>query len=304
MSSPVVIVGSLNADLFVEVDALPQPGETVRGSDLTVRPGGKGANQAAAAALLGASVTMIGAVGADDHGQLLIASLARAGASTEAIRTVGGAATGTAVITVDAAGENTIVISPGANGALSAADARDGIHDDVGVVGLCLEIATDTVAAAVARAREVGARVVLNLSPYRAVEPAVLTAVDVLLVNELELAQLVGPFGDLAEVPGRLADAGVGVGVGRAVVVTLGGEGAAIVDATDETVVRVASPQVEVVDTTGCGDAFTGGLISRLAAGANLVEAVQTAVRAGAFAATGRGAQPSYPTAEQLAAWR
>lgn len=302
MSSPVVIVGSLNADLFVEVDALPQPGETVRGSDLTVRPGGKGANQAAAAALLGASVTMIGAVGADDHGQLLIASLARAGASTEAIRTVGGAATGTAVITVDAAGENTIVISPGANGALSAADARDGIHDDVGVVGLCLEIATETVAAAVTRAQEVGARVVLNLSPYRAVEPAVLTAVDVLLVNELELAQLVGPFGDLAEVPGRLADAGVGVG--RAVVVTLGGEGAAIVHATDETVVRVASPQVEVVDTTGCGDAFTGGLISRLAAGANLVEAVQTAVRAGAFAATGRGAQPSYPTAEQLAAWR
>ena len=296
MSAPVVIVGSLNADLFVEVAALPRPGETVRGSDLTVRPGGKGANQAAAAGLLGADVTMIGAVGADDHGRLLLAAAASAGVRTARIRSLD-VATGTAMITVDGAGENTIIISPGANARLSADDARDGIDDRTAVVGLCLEIEAETVAAAVARARQVGATVILNLSPYRPVEPEVLAGVDVLLVNEIELEQLVGAFDELAEALGRLADAGVG-----RTVVTLGDAGAAILDATTGTS-RVASPKVEVVDTTGCGDAFAGALISGLAAGDDLAEAVATAVRVGAYAATGKGAQPSYPTSQQLAAW-
>ena len=176
MSAPVVIVGSLNADLFVEVAALPRPGETVRGSDLTVRPGGKGANQAAAAGLLGADVTMIGAVGADDHGRLLLSAAESAGVRTARIRSVD-VATGTAMITVDGAGENTIIISPGANARLSVDDARAGIDDRTAVVGLCLEIEAETVAAAVARAREVGATVVLNLSPYRRVDPEVLAGV-------------------------------------------------------------------------------------------------------------------------------
>jgi len=297
MSAPVVIVGSLNADLFVEVAALPRPGETVRGSDLTVRPGGKGANQAAAAGLLGADVTMIGAVGADDHGRLLLASAESAGVRTARIRSLD-VATGTAVITVDGAGENTIIISAGANARLSADDARAGIDHRTGVVGLCLEIEAETVAAAVARAREVGATVVLNLSPYRRVEPEVLAGVDVLLVNEIELEQLVGGFDELTEALGRLAE----VGVGRTVV-TLGDAGAAILDAAAGTSLRVASPRVEVVDTTGCGDAFAGALISRLAAGDELADAVATAVRVGAYAATGKGAQPSYPTAQKLAAW-
>ena len=297
MSAPVVIVGSLNADLFVEVAALPRPGETVRGSDLTVRPGGKGANQAAAAGLLGADVTMIGAVGADDHGRLLLASAELAGVRTARIRSLD-VATGTAVITVDGAGENTIIISAGANARLSADDARAGIDHRTGVVGLCLEIEAETVAAAVARAREVGATVVLNLSPYRRVEPEVLAGVDVLLVNEIELEQLVGGFDELTEALGRLAE----VGVGRTVV-TLGDAGAAILDAAAGTSLRVASPRVEVVDTTGCGDAFAGALISRLAAGDELADAVGTAVRVGAYAATGKGAQPSYPTAQKLAAW-
>ena len=292
-----VIVGSLNADLFVEVAALPRPGETVRGSDLTVRPGGKGANQAAAAGLLGADVTLVGAVGTDDHGRLLISSAESAGVRTARIRTLD-VATGTAMITVDGAGENTIIISPGANARLSADAARAGIDDGTAVVGLCLEVPAETVAAAVARAREVGATVVLNLSPYRGVEPEVLAGVDVLLVNEIELEQLVGAFDELTEALGRLAD----VGVGRTVV-TLGGAGAAILDAATRTSRRVASPRVEVVDTTGCGDAFAGALIASLAAGDELPEAVATAVRVGAYAATGKGAQPSYPTARQLAAW-
>ena len=295
----VVIVGSLNADLFVEVASLPAPGETVRGSDLVVRPGGKGANQAAAAALLGADVIMVGAVGDDDHGRLLTAAAVRAGVRTDRISRPPGSATGTAVITVDAAGENTIVISAGANDRLSADDARLGIADGTGVVGLCLEIASATVAAAVARAREVGATVVLNLSPYRPVEPEVLAGVDVLLVNEIELEQLVGPFDDLAGALDRLA----GLGVGRTVV-TLGDAGAAILDPDTRTSRRVPSPSVEVVDTTGCGDAFAGALIARLAGGMDLVAAVETAVRVGAYAATGKGAQPSYPTVEQLRGWR
>jgi ribokinase len=155
-----------------------------------------------------------------------------------------------------------------------------------------------TVAAAVDRAHRVGATVVLNLSPYRTVEPEVLAGVDVLLVNEIELAQLVGPFEELDDALPRLA----GLGLDRTVV-TLGAAGAAILDAGTRTVRRVASPRIEVVDTTGCGDAFTGGLMSRLVGGADLVDAVRTAVRVGAYAATGRGAQPSYPTAEQLATW-
>ena len=297
MSAPVVIVGSLNADLFVEVAALPRPGETVRGSDLTVRPGGKGANQAAAAGLLGADVTMIGAVGADDHGRLLLSAAASAGVRTEVIRTVD-VATGTAMITVDGQGENTIIVSAGANALLSGDDARAGIQDQTVVVGLCLEIGAETVSASVARAKEVGATVVLNLSPFRRVEPGVLAGVDVLLVNEVELEQLVGTFDELVEALSRLAEAGVG----RAVV-TLGDAGAAILDAAAGTSRRVASPKVEVVDTTGCGDAFAGALISRLAAGDEVTDAVATAVRVGAYAATGKGAQPSYPTARQLADW-
>lgn len=297
MSAPVVVVGSLNADLFVEVAALPRPGETVRGSDLTVRPGGKGANQAAAAGLLGADVTMIGAVGADDHGRLLLSAAASAGVRTERISSLE-VATGTAMITVDSTGENTIIISPGANARLSADDARAGIDDRTAVVGLCLEIEAATVAAAVARAREVGASVVLNLSPYRRVDPVVLAGVDVLLVNEIELEQLVGSVDELDEALGRLADAGVG-----RTVVTLGDAGAAILDAATGTSRRVASPKVKVVDTTGCGDAFAGALIASLAAGDELSAAVETAVRVGAFAATGKGAQPSYPTSQQLADW-
>ena len=298
MTASVVIVGSLNADLFVEVASLPAPGETVRGSDLTVRPGGKGANQAAAAALLGADVRLVGAVGADDHGRLLVAAAERAGGGTGLIRRLDDAVTGTAMITVDAGGENTIVISPGANARLSAEDAHAGIAAGTEVVGLCLEIAAETVAAAVARAGEVGAAVVLNLSPYRIVPPAVLAAVDVLLVNEVELEQLVGGFTDPSDVLARLP----GLGIRRAVV-TMGGAGAAILDAAAHTSRRVASPAVEVVDTTGCGDAFAGGLIAGLADGEDLVAAVETAVRVGAYAATGRGAQPSYPTARQLADW-
>jgi ribokinase len=299
MGAQVVIVGSLNADLFVEVAALPQPGETVRGSNLTVRPGGKGANQAAAAALLGADVALVGAVGADDHGRLLISSAISAGVGVDRIRPVPDTPTGTAMITVDATGENTIVISPGANARLSAADAQEGIADDTALVGLCLEIPAETVAAAVRRARDIGATVVLNLSPYRSVEPEVLAGIDVLVVNEIELEQLVGAFDELPEVLSRLAELGL-----SQTVVTLGGAGAELLDAAAMTSRRIPSPRVEVVDTTGCGDAFTGGLIDRLAAGADLAAAVETAVRVGAYAATSQGAQPSYPTAEQLDSWR
>jgi ribokinase len=240
---------------------------------------------------------MVGAVGGDDHGRLLLSAAGSAGVRTERIRSLD-VATGTAMITVDGTGENTIIISPGANARLSADDARAGIDAGTAVVGLCLEIEAATVAAAVVRAREVGATVVLNLSPYRRVDPQVLAGVDVLLVNEIELEQLVGSVGELDDALGRLADAGVG-----RTVVTLGDAGAAILDAATRTSRRVASPRVAVVDTTGCGDAFAGALISRLAAGDELTAAVETAVRVGAYAATGKGAQPSYPTAQQLATW-
>jgi ribokinase len=289
MSSAVLVVGSANADLVVPVDRRPGGGETVLGGDTTLSAGGKGANTAVAAGRLGADVALLGAVGDDPYGRLLRDSLAGAGVATTHVRTVG-RPTGIAYITVTPDGENSILVSPGANSALEPGDITDEALDGARVMVTSLEVPLPTVEHAVARASAKGVRVLLNLSPAAEVSRETLGALDVLLVNEHEAAYLLGTEG--AD-PRKLLELGP-----RAAVVTLGAKGAVVVEADGST--EVASPKVEAVDTTGAGDAFAGALAASLAEGATLVDAAKRAVKVAAVSVTRHGAQPSYPTPDEL----
>lgn len=293
-----VVVGSANADLVVAVERRPGAGETVLGSDLAVHPGGKGANQAVAAARLGARTALLARVGDDAHGRLLLRAQRAAGVDTAGVL-VGGAPTGVALITVDPSGDNSIVVAPGANARLTAADVRAarGLLAAARVVSVQLEIPRETVVE-VARAVRPGTLLVLNASPPAALPAEVLAACAVLVVNEHEARTLLaGDPAAGATAPGEWARALLARGP-AAVVVTLGAAGALVADGRG--VVTVPSSRVPAVDTTGAGDAFTGALCLRLAAGAGLEEAARFAVRVAAVAVTRRGAQESYPAAAEV----
>ncbi|GAA3534620.1 ribokinase [Amycolatopsis ultiminotia] len=284
-----LVVGSANADLVVPVDRRPAGGETVLGGDTVLSPGGKGANTAVAAGRLGADVALLGAVGDDPYGRLLRESLAGAGVGTQHLRTVD-RPTGIAYITLTPDGENSILVSPGANSAVQPADLTDDALDGVRVLVTSLEVPLSTVERAVLRAREKGVPALLNLSPAAELSADMLAAVDVLLVNEHEAGYLLGASD---------ADPRELLGLGpRSAVVTRGAAGAVVVEADKSTTVE--SPRVEAVDTTGAGDAFAGALAASLADGAGLVEAAERAVRVAAVSVTRHGAQPSYPTAGEL----
>src|SRR5437763_6531863 len=256
MSSDVLVVGSTNADLFVSVDRRPGSGETVLGGDTEVLPGGKGANTAVAAGRLGAEVALVGAVGDDSYGRLLLDSLRDADVDTELLR-ISERPTGIAYITVTPDGENSIIVSPGANASLEPADV-DNVFAGAKVVVASLEVPLPTVEHAVAKAAAEGVLVVLNLSPPAKLSPETLAAVDVLLVIEHEGAWLTDEDAD----PRRLLDLGP-----RAAILTLGAAGAAVARRGTDSVAVVPSPMVEVVDTTGAGDAFAGALAASLADG-------------------------------------
>jgi ribokinase len=282
----IALVGSINLDVVVGVERHPVPGETVVGGDRQELPGGKGANQAVAAARLGATVAFVGRVGDDDAGRRLRDGLAAEGVDVTHVRVDPDAPTGMALIAVDGAGENTIVVSSGANARVSAADveaARD-VLAGAGVTLVQHEVPEDAVAAAIAGA---GGTVVLNPAPAR----PIVAPVDVLVPNRGELEALVGRAGD----PIELART---VGVARAVVVTLGNEGAAVIEGSR--VERIPAVRVDAVDTTGAGDAFCGALAQALDAGAELVEAARWAVRAAAASVTKPGAQGGLPRAADL----
>jgi ribokinase len=288
-------VGSANADLVIGVDRRPAAGETVLGTDLVTHPGGKGANQAVAAARLGARTALLARVGDDAHGSLLSDSLRTAGVDTATLLT-GGAPTGVALITVDPSGDNSIVVSPGANGRLSPEDVRaaGGLLAAARVVSLQMEIPLPTVVAVVETTH---ARVVLNPSPPAPLPAEVLAACDPLVVNEHEARFLLGE--EAGETPEDWASALLALGP-RSVVVTLGAAGALVAD--PDGAVRIPSMRVRAVDTTGAGDAFTGALAWRLGAGDDLETAARFAVRVGATAVTKAGAQESYPTLEEVEA--
>ena len=299
----VVVVGSLNADLTVRTDRFPSPGETLNGSELVIVPGGKSANQAAAAAILGADVRLFGAVGADGHGDLLLKAAAAAGVDASRVLRRTDTATGTAMIVVDAAGENTIIVSPGANGTVTGAELPPDLFDDAAVLCLSLEVPLDAVVAAARAGHDAGAQVLLNLSPYREVPAELLALTDVLLLNAHEAALVTG-LADPAANWDAVLEALAGLGV-RRTVITLGGDGAVVLDGTApeaDRIVFVAPTRVTAVDTTGCGDAFTAATAARLAAGDSLPVAAAFAARAGALAATRQGAQSSYSALLDLVA--
>jgi ribokinase len=284
----IAVVGSINLDLVVAVDRHPTPGETVVGGDCRQLPGGKGANQAVAAARLGAEVAMVGRVGADAQGAWLREGLWTEGVQVEYVREDRQAPTGVAMIAVDARGENTIVVSPGANARVDARDvaaARE-VVGGAEVVLVQHEVPPEAVAAAIATA---GGTVVLNPAPARGLA----APVDVLVPNRGELETLAGGRGDPVTLARSIAAAG-------AVVVTLGAEGAVVVEG--DRAERVRAPHVEAVDSTGAGDAFCGALAEAMAGGATVVEAARWAVRVAAVSVTRPGAQGGLPRREDVPA--
>jgi ribokinase len=292
----VVVVGSVNADLVVGVDRRPAPGETVLGSDLATHPGGKGANQAVAAARLGGRVGIVGRIGDDGHGALLRGALAGAGVDLAHLAVTPGP-TGVALITVGPDGDNSIIVSPGANARLTPDDvaaARDMIAA-ASVVTFQLEVPMPAIEAAARAAASAGARVVLNLSPTAPVPAEVLALCDPLVVNEHEAAWLLGGPGEPEQMARALLRSGP-----RSAVITLGADGVVVADA--DGTAAIPSPKVEAVDTTGAGDAFTAALCLRLARGDTLPDAARYATRVGAAAVRRPGAQTSYPTPEDLPA--
>lgn len=303
----IVVAGSLNADLTIYSERLPNPGETLHGNGFAVNPGGKSANQAVAAAKLGGTVTLLGAVGQDPNGDMLVASTAGAGVDVSHVRRTA-QPTGVAVISVDAGGENTIIINAGANGTLSPADMAPALFGDAAVVCLCLEVSLETVQAAAQAGHDAGATVLLNLSPYAPVADALAQLTDVLLVNAHEASQFLGgfampapdaPVADWHGAIDKFATRGL-----HQVLVTLGSAGSVVLDSTNtaEPVVRIAPTVVDAVDTTGAGDAFTGAVAARLADGSTLADAARYASVAAALAATKKGTQTAYPTVAEVAA--
>lgn len=290
----VLVIGSLNADLVVRAPRFPQPGETISGSDLLTIPGGKGANQAVAAARQGARVAMVGRVGKDNFAPFLIENLAVNYVNTSHVK-ADNVASGTAIIVVDENGQNSIVISPGANGGVSPQDVD--AAPEAGILLLQFEIPMQTVVHAAKRYKGGGTTVILNPAPARPIPDDLLSSVDILVPNQTELALLSGvQVADEISVE-RGARELLKRGV-KAVIVTLGERGALVV--TDAQTTRVNAYPVDVVDTTAAGDAFIGGLAAQLLKSDDLPAAVRYGCACGALAATKLGAQPSLPTRDEV----
>ena len=290
----ILVIGSLNADLVVRAPRFPQPGETISGEDLQVIPGGKGANQAVAAARLGSSVSMLGHVGKDNFGDLLLNNLKSNNVDSQLIQR-DDSSTGTAIIIVDSNGQNSIVLSAGANGKVTSADIASFL--DHKLLLLQLEIPLETVLSAAQRAHENGLRVILNPAPAQQIPAALIALADFIIPNETELSLLTGlrvnDINSTEQAAHKLLDHGA-----QTVIVTLGSKGALIV--TPKQVTQVDAYAVDVVDTTAAGDAFIGGFATALLQGRSLEESVRYGCACGALAATKFGAQPSLPMKEDV----
>lgn len=305
MSNTIASVGSLNVDLMIHVERHPMPGETLHGTGGEIIPGGKGANQAVAAALLGGDVHMVGAVGDDPHAGPATSLLRAAGVNLDHVGVSPGP-TGLAVVVVDSRGENNIIVIAGANDSMEAAAVEKAaeVISNAAIVVIQGEIPRS----GIERAAELATgRLVVNLAPVLEVDRSVMLAADPLVVNEHEAVLALNlldcpvqaPDGDSGSheaertMTHELLRAGI-----RSVVLTLGADGALVGE--DDDVKLVPSPTVSAIDTTGAGDAFVGALATRLARGQSLLDAAAFAARVGAFACTGLGAQPSYPAESDI----
>jgi len=296
MKPQIVVVGSLNADLTIRVPRFPVAGETLTGERFETFPGGKGANQAYAAARLGARVAMVGQVGADAHGEWLKRHLAEGGVDVSHVAVDPASATGVAVILVDASGQNEIVLAPGANGTFSSdrLDVAEGLLQSAAFVLLQLEIPLETVEKAARMARRGGARVILDPAPARDIPDALLAMADYVTPNETELAILSGrarpALQDSAQI---LRSRGA-----RTVILKAGEQGALLVgDAGEHAWPAI---KVDAVDTTAAGDAFNAAFAVALAEGQSDADAGRFATAAAACSVTRAGAQTSMPTRDEV----
>ena len=295
MTARITIVGSLNMDLVIRSPRIPQPGETIIGSEFQTIPGGKGANQAVAAARLGGQVTMVGRVGEDTFADVLLDNLASAEIDASFVQRDGQAASGVALIVVDDHGENIIVVASGANMRMTEKDAEaaEAAIANSDVLLLQLEVPLPVVKRAAQIAQSHNITVVLNPAPARELPPDLLASVDVLVPNESETALLTGlpteSQTELEKAASHLLDSGV-----RSVVITLGKRGAYLASTDYESKIYEAF-SIQPVDTTAAGDAFVAGLVVNYGAGKTLPEAIRWGNAAGALAALRFGAQTSLP---------
>lgn len=295
----IVVIGSLNIDLISVTPRLPKPGETILGTSFHMAAGGKGANQAVAAARMGAPVAMVGRVGDDPFAKLVRDEMTAAGVNIERVLTEPDAFTATGSIFVDGSGQNSIVVASGANARLTPADvdAAAGLLEAAAVVALQLEVPLATNETALRAARKRGVPVILNAAPMDTAAVGLIAACDWLVVNEIEAEQLSGH---------AVANAGDAVAVAESmnrpaqrIIITLGASGAVLVH--DHRSWHVPAPRVDVVDTTAAGDAFVGALAAALQRGGSAEDALRQAVHAGSLACTKMGAIPSLPNAAEVA---
>jgi ribokinase len=313
----VLVVGSVNVDLVVRTDRLPAPGETVLGGTFSRFHGGKGGNQAVAAARLGATVMLVAALGDDELGGEARTALARDGVGTDVLVTLAGTSTGVALILVDEGGENAIAVAPGANAGLTPAHVRDALGRLGPAPGDAVlvthEISTDSAREALRIGRAAGATTILNPAPADGLDRSVVSLADIVTPNRGELARLVAAdarrsgrvvrVGEetVAAARALLEPAVDGDGVGRAILVSLGSAGAVLITREADPV-DIRAPRVRAVDATGAGDGLNGALAAGLAAGLDLEAAARRAIVAASLSVTRAGAREGYPTVTELEA--
>lgn len=294
----VLTAGSINTDLVARVRRAPEAGETITGELFAIFGGGKGANQSLASARSGVSTAILGAVGDDDFGRQRLADLQKDNVDIASVRVVDGATSGVAVITVEDGGENRISYMPGATLAVTAEDATAAISRvHPSAVLTTLELPSEALQTLIDGAKAIGATVVINATPEPAAGANLARQADVLIVNESEARELLGwgnDEDDWSAAASELRERGP-----RTVVITLGGDGVLVLGNREW---RIPAPNVEVVDTTGAGDAFCGAFAAQIAQGATVERAAEVGVIAGAIAVTKAGAQPSQPYWSEIAA--
>ncbi len=296
----IIVIGSLNMDLVVQTPKIPEPGETVIGThDLQMIPGGKGANQAYCSARLGAEVTLFGRVGNDTFGEQLVNNLKKVGIDTRYIKRDDDASTGIAMIAVEESGQNSIVVSPGANGQVGLSDIlqAEPVILSADLILLQLEIPLPAVIEAAKIAKKYGVKVVLNPAPAQKLPDELLSLVDILIPNEIEATILtgcdVGTDYGIKQAAAKLHQSGI-----KTIIMTRGNRGASLI--AENGIEHFPAFPAKAVDTTGAGDAFVGSFAVAFAEGKSITESIRFGNAAGALASTKPGAQPSMPSRDDL----